>query len=76
MKIIKHMEDSSFVSKIVICLGKIPERCQPFPGSAPESLANPVLDPNYLCINLLGSLARIGLITLYAPCNIVEVFWK
>ena len=70
------MEDSSFVAKTVICLGKILESCQPFSGSALVSLVNPILDPDYLCIDLLGSLARTGFSTLYIPCNICEVLWK
>ena len=70
------MEDSSFVGKVEILLGKIPNSPRPFAGSALVSLATPILDPHYLCINLLGSLARTGSITLYTPCNIGEVFWK
>ena len=76
MSIIKHFGNSSFVGGKVICLGKTPGSCQPFPGSASVSLAIPILDARYLCIDLLDSLARKGFITLYTPCNICEVFWK
>ena len=58
MRISKHMKDSSFVAKIMICLGKILESCQPFPSSAQVSLTTPILDPHYLCTDLLGSPAR------------------
>ena len=65
MRIIKLMEDSSFARGIKWnCLEKVPVSCQLFPGGALVSLANPILDPHYSCIDLLGSLARIGFITL------------
>ena len=73
---IKHFGNSSFVGEIEIHLGKIPKSLRPFPDSAPVSLANPILDPHYSCIDLLDSLARTGFITLYTPRNNCDGFWK